>query len=108
MRGPRSSRWFASKSSDRAAAPLVPPEQQYFLRENLRLRLLTARVALLSHDDGAFKSDVTAANAWIKQYFDMRAKPVQGVSATLTQLAATPMPSGTPGLVARASPPCAR
>jgi len=86
--------------SERAAAPLVPPEQQYFLRENLRLRLLTARVALLSHDDGAFKSDVTAANAWIKRYFDMRAKPVQGVSATLTQLAATPMPTELPDLAA--------
>jgi uroporphyrin-3 C-methyltransferase len=86
--------------SERAAAPLVPPEQQYFLRENLRLRLLTARVALLSHDDGAFKSDVTAASAWIKRYFDMRAKPVQGVSATLTQLAATPMPSELPDLTA--------
>jgi uroporphyrin-3 C-methyltransferase len=86
--------------SERAAAPLVPPEQQYFLRENLRLRLLTARVALLSHDDGAFKSDVTAANAWIKRYFDMRAKPVQGASATLTQLAATPMPTELPDLTA--------
>jgi uroporphyrin-III C-methyltransferase len=86
--------------SERAAAPLVPPEQQYFLRENLRLRLLTARVALLSHDDGAFKSDVTAANAWIKRYFDMRAKPVHGVSATLTQLAATPMPTELPDLTA--------
>jgi uroporphyrin-3 C-methyltransferase len=86
--------------SERAAAPLVPPEQQYFLRENLRLRLLTARVALLSHEDGAFKSDVTAANAWIKRYFDMRAKPVQGVSATLAQLAATAMPSELPDLSA--------
>jgi len=32
--------------ADRPAAPLVPPPQQYFLRENLRLRLLAARVAL--------------------------------------------------------------
>ena len=86
--------------SERAAAPLVPPDQQYFLRENLRLRLLTARVALLSHDDGAFKADATAANAWIKRYFDTRAKAVQGASATLTQLAATPMPSELPDLAA--------
>ena len=37
--------------SDRAAAPLLLPAQQYFLRENLRLRLLSARVALLSRDE---------------------------------------------------------
>jgi uroporphyrin-3 C-methyltransferase len=86
--------------SERAAAPLVPPEQQYFLRENLRLRLLTARVALLSHDDQSFKSDVTAASAWIKRYFDTRNKGVQAIAATLTQLAATPMPTELPDLAA--------
>ena len=86
--------------ADRPAAPLVPPPQQYFLRENLRLRLLTARIALLAHDDDGFKSDVTAANAWVKQYFDMRAKPVQAASATLAQLAATPMPKDLPDVAA--------
>ena len=86
--------------ADRPAAPLVPPPQQYYLRENLRLRLLTARIALLSHDDDGFRSDVTAANAWVKQYFDMRAKPVQAASATLTQLAATPMPTNLPDIAA--------
>jgi uroporphyrin-3 C-methyltransferase len=86
--------------ADRPAAPLVPPPQQYYLRENLRLRLLTARIALLSHDDDGFRSDVTAANAWVKQYFDTRAKPVQAASATLTQLAATPMPTNLPDIAA--------
>lgn len=86
--------------ADRAAAPLVPPPQQYFLRENLRLRLLAARVALLSHDVRGFKTDVTAANAWIKKYFDTRAKPVQSVTATLTQLAATAMPTDVPDITA--------
>jgi uroporphyrin-3 C-methyltransferase len=84
--------------ADRPAAPLVPPQQQYFLRENLRLRLLSARIALLSHDDNGFKADVSAANAWLKQYFDTRTKSVQALSATLTQLAATPMPTELPDL----------
>lgn len=86
--------------ADRPAAPLVPPTQEYYLRENLRLRLLSARIALLSHDDAGFKADVTAANAWIKQYFDMRSKGVQSLVATLTQLAATPMPADLPDVTA--------
>ena len=86
--------------ADRPAAPLVPPAQEYYLRENLRLRLLSARVALLSHDDNAFKSDVNAANAWIKQYFDTRTKAVQTLVATLTQLSATPMPAELPDVAA--------
>jgi uroporphyrin-3 C-methyltransferase len=86
--------------ADRPAAPLVPPTQEYYLRENLRLRLMTARVALLSHDHAGFKTDVSAANAWIRQYFDTRSKTVQALAATLTQLAATPMPADVPDVAA--------
>ncbi|HSS06785.1 MAG TPA: uroporphyrinogen-III C-methyltransferase, partial [Rhodanobacteraceae bacterium] len=39
-----------------------------------------------------------AVEAWIKQYFDTRAKPVQSLQATLRQLAASPMPGETPDL----------
>jgi uroporphyrin-3 C-methyltransferase len=84
--------------SDRPAAPLVPATQQYFLRENLKLRLLTARIALLAHDDASFEADLAVAGAWLKQYFDTRAKPVQALQATVRQLAATPMPGATPDL----------
>jgi len=86
--------------ADRPAAPLVPPTQEYYLRENLRLRLMTARIALLSHEDAGFKTDVTAASAWVKQYFDTRSKSVQAFMATLAQLATTPMPTEVPDVTA--------
>jgi len=86
--------------SDRPAAPLVAPSQQYFLRENLRLRLLSARVALFSRDETSFKADVTTAGTWFKQYFDVRTKGAQAAAATLAQLAATPMPSELPDVAA--------
>jgi len=77
---------------------LIAPAQSYFLRENVRLRLLSARIALLSRDDASFKADLNAANGWLRQYFDLRTKPVEALSATLTQLAATPMPGAMPDL----------
>jgi uroporphyrin-3 C-methyltransferase len=86
--------------SDRPAAPLLLPSQQYFLRENLRLRLLSARIALLNRDDTSFKSDVTAADTWLKVYFDTRTKSVQAMQATLKQLAVTPMGGAMPDLAA--------
>jgi uroporphyrin-3 C-methyltransferase len=86
------------ESSDRPAAPLVPAAQQYYLRENLKLRLLTARIALLARNDASFAADLTAVDGWIKQYFDTRAKPVQILQATIKQLAATPLPGETPDL----------
>jgi uroporphyrin-3 C-methyltransferase len=84
--------------ADRPAAPLVPPPQQYFLRENLRLRLLTARIALLNRDEASFKADLAAADAWLRQFFDTRTKPVQAIQATVKQLAAMPMAGEMPDL----------
>ena len=84
--------------ADRPAAPLVPVAQQYFLRENLKLRLLTARIALLARNDASFEADLAAVDGWLKQYFDTRAKPVQTLQATFKQLAASPMPGETPDL----------
>lgn len=86
------------ESTDQVAAPLLLPSEDYFLRENLRLRLLSARNALLARNDGSFKADVRAAEAWIRRYFDLRAKSVQAVNATLAQLAAVAMPQSLPDL----------
>jgi uroporphyrin-III C-methyltransferase len=86
------------ESSERPAAPLLLPSQRYFLRENLRLRLLSARIALLNHDDASFKADIAAASSWVGQYFDTRTKPVQTLQATLKQLAANPLRGEMPDL----------
>lgn len=66
--------------------PLVPPPQAYFLRENLKLRLLNARLSLLTRDEAGYREDLRVAQAWIRRYFDARAKASQGVLAQLKQL----------------------
>ena len=86
--------------ADRPAAPLLAPSEQYFIRENLKLRLLSARIALLDRDDVTFKADIAAADNWLKVYFDTRARPVQAALATLKQMAATPMGGDMPDLTA--------
>jgi uroporphyrin-3 C-methyltransferase len=84
--------------SDRPAAPLLTPQENYFLRENLRLRLLAARLALLSRDERAFKADLDAAREWLGRYFDTRARQVASTIATLGELGATPMATQMPDL----------
>ena len=66
--------------------PLLAPEQLYFLRENLKLRLLSARVALLLHDETSFKSDINAAQGWIARYYDKGSQATQAALASLRQL----------------------
>lgn len=86
--------------SDRPAAPLVTPQQAFFLRENVRLRLLSARLALLARDDRSFKADLTAAGGWLKQYFDTNDRQVQSAIGMLAQLATVTMPGEMPDLSA--------
>jgi uroporphyrin-3 C-methyltransferase len=85
---------------DRPEVPLLLPQQQFFLRENLKLRLLSARFALLFHDQANFRADLTAADAWLTKYFDTRSKPVQALQTLFKQLKATDMAAELPGLAA--------
>jgi len=74
------------RNIDRPDPLLLTPTQEYFLRENLRLRLLNARLALLERNERVFRTDVQAAGTWIGRHFEPNAAPVASASATLKQL----------------------
>src|SRR5262252_3255068 len=74
---------------DGSDAALVSPTQAYFLRENLKLRLLNARISLLSRDEAAYRSDLDAAAAWVSRYIDTRSGTGASTAAVLKQLRAT-------------------
>jgi uroporphyrin-3 C-methyltransferase len=52
--------------------PLLAVDQAFYLRENLKLRLLTARIALLQHDEASYKADLTTVKQWLNEYFDTK------------------------------------
>ena len=66
--------------------PLLPPSQAYFLRENLRLRLLNARLTLLTRDEAGYREDLRAAQRWIQGYFDPRSRQTVDALNQLKQL----------------------
>jgi len=59
---------------DHPDAMLLAPEQSFFVRENLKLRLLNARLALLSRQFGTAQGDMQVAQASLDRYFDRSAK----------------------------------
>lgn len=67
-------------------ALLMSPTQAYYARENVKLRLLNARLALLSRNESAFRSDMIAGQDAITKYFDTRAKQTQTAQAFLKQV----------------------
>jgi uroporphyrin-3 C-methyltransferase len=72
-------------------AALLTPAQAYFLRENLKMRLLAARIALLARDEASFREDLKASQGWITKYFDGRSRATAGALAALKQVAETPV-----------------
>lgn len=74
---------------DRDDAVLLAPGQGYFLRENLKLRLLNARLALFSRDQSTFRNEVKVAQDLLTRHFEASDKSVQAALATLRQMTAT-------------------
>lgn len=65
--------------------PLLPKEQRYFLRENLKLMLRGAQLALLSSEVNAYMDNLAQAANWIKAYYDLESETI---SKVLTDVAA--------------------
>jgi uroporphyrin-3 C-methyltransferase len=71
---------------DTPEAMLLAPEQAYFLRENVKLRLLNARLALLSRQSDTAQADVQAAISALQTYFDNGARRTQVALELLRQV----------------------
>jgi len=66
-------------------ALLLSPTQAYYARENLKLHLMNARLALLSRNEFAFRNDLVSAQDEIAKYFDTHARQTQIALALLKQ-----------------------
>ena len=71
---------------DQPDVALLAPSQAFFLRENLRLRLIGARLALLARDATSYKADLKAARDWLNRYYDTRNSNVEHALAMLRNL----------------------
>lgn len=94
---------------DHPEAALVAPEQAYFLRESLKLRLLNARLSLLSRQFDLAQGDLAQAQAMLDRYFDHGSRRVVAASDLLRQVAqqgrqlALPRPDETLAALATAA-----
>ena len=71
---------------DQPEAALLSPEQAFFLRENLKLRLLNARLALLARQTDAARTDLNNASMWLNRYFDPSSRKTQAAMQMLGQV----------------------
>lgn len=67
-------------------AALLSPEQSFFVRENLKLKLLNARLGLLARQMDSSRADLAAAAVLVNRYFDASARRTQTAAALLLQV----------------------
>jgi uroporphyrin-3 C-methyltransferase len=72
------------RRENRPLEPLLPPEQAYFLYQNLQLKLENARLSALYRDTEGFRASAAAARDWLQTYF---AGADPQVAAAIKQLA---------------------
>ncbi len=68
------------------AAPLLEPDQQWYLVENTRNKLLQAQLALYRQDQVNYRNSIKLARKWIFQYFDLKDQQTIDTLATLDAL----------------------
>ncbi len=73
---------------DRPEAALLAPEQAFFLRENTKLKLLNARLALLSRQTEVARADLQAVQQAMQRYFDAGSRKTQVATSLLQQVQA--------------------
>jgi uroporphyrin-3 C-methyltransferase/uroporphyrinogen III methyltransferase/synthase len=74
------------RSVDTPEALMLSPTQNYFVRENLKLRLLNARLALLARNETSFRDDLATAQDTLSKYFDTRARATLSAQSLLRQV----------------------
>jgi uroporphyrin-3 C-methyltransferase len=67
-------------------AALLSPEQSFFLRENLKLKLLNARLGLLSRQIDSVRADLASASMAMGRYFDASSRKTQTAMGLLQQV----------------------
>ena len=88
------------RKADEPTRPLLPPEQDYFLRQNLTLKLETARVALLRGEATIYRDALQTALAWVGANFDTDNRGVQAMQAELSSLSGERVAEARPDISA--------
>lgn len=83
---------------DRPDALLLSPEQAFFLRENIKLRLMNARNALMLRDQAIYLADLKTAQSQLRQHFDPRSPQTIGTLNLVEQLIDQPLVLKLPDL----------
>ena len=79
-------------------AVMLSPEQGFFVRENLKLRLLNARLSLLSRQMPSARNDLALAERELTHFFDLNNRQGQTAKALMKQVQSQVLQTDIPRL----------
>lgn len=80
------------------ASAVLLPKEAYFLRQNLRLQIEAARLALLLKDGQQFQASLGACRDWLREHFDLGDPAARAALAMLDAAAATDLERAVPSV----------
>lgn len=83
---------------DSPDAALLSPEQGFFLRENLKLKLLNARMGLLARQKDSARADLGSAAILVRRYADVNSRKTTQLLQLLEQASVQMRAGDMPGL----------
>ena len=72
---------------DKPVTAMLPPEQRYFLIQNLQLKLEAAKAALMGRNQALYGDNLTSAAEWVATYFKLDDPAVSGFHQQIEALA---------------------
>ena len=86
------------KRTGEAKQVLLLPDEEYFLIQNLRLELESARLSVLRADSGNLNASIVLIQSWLRQYFDTNDSAVINVREVLDQMQAIELKPAMPDI----------
>jgi uroporphyrin-3 C-methyltransferase len=91
---------FVVRQEGESVEAMLPPQDELYLRQNLRLMLEQAQLALLSQRSSIYENSLEKAQRWILQYFNSDSDQTQGALNTIAELKAVEVDPALPDIAA--------
>lgn len=88
--------FISIRRRDSSAEPLLAPNQDVYLRENIRARLLVAAQAVPRHQDEVYKQSLETVSTWVRAYFDVNDPSTKAFLDELENLSQQPISMDVP------------
>ncbi len=74
------------RADGEVVTPILPPDEEYYLQQNLLLKIQLAQLGLLRGNQEIYSQSLVDARAWVDRYFDQDSAVTKSIAATLDQL----------------------